>query len=60
MYGKWARQIFFELKTLINELIFVKNIFHPESIKNDNAAVSMRHKFLQRERSQQLHRFRKR
>ena len=32
---------FFELKTLIHELNFVKNNFHPESIKHDNAAVAM-------------------
>ena len=38
---KWARHIFSELKNLIHELICVKNIFYPASIKNDNGAVAM-------------------
>ena len=52
----WARQIFSELKTLIHELIFVKNGFYPASINNDNGAIAMIF-FLQREWNQQLRRF---
>ena len=30
-----------KLKTVIHELIFVKNNFYPATIKNDNGAVAM-------------------
>ena len=41
-YEKLADQIFSELKTLIHELICVKNNSYAASIKNDNRAVAMR------------------
>ena len=36
-----AYQIFSKLKTLIHDLICVKNDFYPETIKNDNGAAAM-------------------
>ena len=51
---------FFELKTLIHELICGGNNFHPESIKNDNAAIAASNKCVWHEQSRQLHQFRKR
>ena len=38
------------LKTLMHELIFVKNNFHLESIKNDNTAVKMSNNFYNADR----------
>ena len=46
---------FSKLKTLIHELIFVQNVFYPETMQNGNEAVPMGKKIVQRERNQQLH-----
>ena len=55
MYENWARLFFSELKTLIHELIWVKNDFHPAPIKNNNAAIIISNKYVQHEWIQQHH-----
>ena len=42
---KMGASDFSKLKTLIHEIIFVKNNIYPESIKNDNGAGTTRKKF---------------
>ena len=46
---------FSKFKTIIHELICVKNNFYPAIIKNENGAVAMRIFFVRHERIQQLH-----
>ena len=53
----WRTRFFPKLKSLIYELICVKNDFYPETIKNYNGAIAMRKTFVQRVRKQQLHQF---
>ena len=48
---------FFELKTIIHELIFMGNKLYPESIKTDNGAVANDNFFVRQERNQKLHQF---
>ena len=51
----WRARFFPKLKTLIHELICVKNNFYAETIKNDNGSVAMTRKCVWCERNQQLH-----
>ena len=53
---EYWRAIFLpKLKTLIYDLICVKNIFYQATTKNDNGAVVIRKGFVRLKRKQQLH-----
>ena len=57
-YDNRARQ-FFLVEDLDTRANLCENNYHPESIKNDNGSIAMRKHFVQRERNQQIHKFKK-
>ena len=56
----WHARFIPKSKSLIYELIYLKNMFYPATIKNYNRAVAMSIFLVRRKRKLQLHQFLKR